>query len=101
MPEYGMFPLWIKENDIDGFENISINEFSVSSSLKCKLDDWDNSFQNTFNEAYPPDSGFAHTEEASLFEEEGIKICKALQSEIGEFEIKYYSVVNHKLYEDI
>ena len=102
MPEYGMYPLWIEKSKMEPFESIAIEDLKLSTSLMDKIKDWDNKFQNTYNENYPQNSGFKSQREKSLFEDNGIKIWKELQSELtNEIKVVYYSVLENKLYENL
>lgn len=98
MPEYGMYPIWIQYSSSEPFANINIDELNLSVSLAEKLKEWDAMFQNTFNQEYPPNSGFITNVVESIFEEKGISIWQEMLSELSEnYEILYYSTIENKI----
>jgi hypothetical protein len=58
MPEYGAGSLWVSLDD-GGFDVYDVDEITdiapVSEGLLDALAAWDERFQATFNDAYPPD----------------------------------------------
>jgi hypothetical protein len=101
MPEFDMSPLWLKESANRPYENVSINSLDISNSLIARIIEWDSKYQQTFNEDYPPDSGFTSTQEEEKFEECGMTIWQDLKSELSNKTIViYYSPVRNKLFED-
>ena len=102
MPEYGTGPLWQKKSKGEPFYNIALKELSLSASLIKELEDFDMMYQNTFNEDYPPDSGFSSQSEESAFEKKGIKIWRNMVLELPpEIRVVYYSVIEKRLHETI
>jgi hypothetical protein len=102
MPEYGTGLLWERKSKEEPFYNIAPKELTLSTSLIKQLEDLDRMYQNTFNEDYPPDSGFPSQSAESIFEKKGIEIWEALKSELpSEINVVYYSVVKKRLYENI
>ncbi len=89
--EYGAIPLWL-ENSEHWFENIDLRdeELNLTNELIQKIKDWDKIFQNSFNEGYPPDSGFQSPTE--LFEHNEIGNLLAMEVSMylnGKFEVIY------------
>lgn len=102
MPEYGTGLLWERKSSGNPFYNIAPKELLLSSSLISQLEDWNTTYQNTFNEDYPPDSGFSTQNAGYAFEKKGIEIWEALISELpSNVNVIYYSVIKKKLYENV
>lgn len=101
MPEFGCYPLW-KKDDTEGiFENIPLDTLMISENLRNLIQEWDNRFQGTYNDDYPPDSGFISKEEANQFEKEGIEIWNRLRNELSKsYEVSYYSISKNELFEN-
>ena len=90
MSDYHCFPLW--EIGEDGKENPDPNELPLSDELKSALHRWSMSFDETLNDDYPPDSGFARREDEEAFESEGLRLWQELQTQLrGTYEVVYYS----------
>ena len=104
MPEYFCSPIWIAKDGVS-FENINIDDINlITDNLKEIILKWDMTYQNTFNQEYPPDSMFKNSEEELEFERKGIQILKQLHYEIEKiYKISYFSVKKNKLisFEDI
>ena len=88
MADYGCYPLW--EVSSDGLSNINPEELPISSTLKARLNLWSQKYEQTFDEEYPPDSGFSSLEEEEYFKTEGLLILNDLKLELAsQFEIIY------------
>ena len=59
MPEYGCSPLWVSDNNRT-FKNLDFRK--VGSSLVNRIDVWNQLYQSTLNQEYPPESGFVNME---------------------------------------
>lgn len=102
MPEYGTGMLWQKKSKEDVFSYITPQDLKLGHVLITKLKDWDVLYQGTFNENYPPDSGFANKNERKKFEEKGLELWQDLIIELpSTIKVIYYSVIEEHLFEDI
>lgn len=102
MPEYGTGLLWQKKSKDEPFYNIAHKELALSTLLIKQLEDFDRMYQDTYNEDYPPDSGFSSQSEELIFEEKGIAVWQALITELpSEINVVYYSKIKKRLYIDI
>ena len=94
-PEYGVLPIW--KQDSDGmFEDIDIDdiELSFSEELKTKITEWDDLFQKTLNQDYPPDSDFGSETERQNFDQLGKIIFEEITEHLnGKFEVIYKSII--------
>lgn len=100
MPEYGCSPLWLYDS-INPAKNIDVSELPISDKLKKGIQIWADTYESTFDEAYPPNSGFPTKLEEAFFEFNGICIWEALQKEIGtSYSICYYSSLIGKTYDN-
>ena len=88
MAEYGSWPIW---PDYDGMMGaIPPEELPISKELVHDINAWDNKFQATFDDNYPPDSAFKTIQEEKDFIYDGEKLRWRLQQELGnEFEVTY------------
>lgn len=56
-----------------------LDELGLPESLLNQIKGWDRIFQETFCDEYPPDSGFKTIDEIRIHNEEGLRLCAALQ----------------------
>lgn len=97
MPDYQCFPLWKTSGEIG---NVNPDELPLTNDLKVALRAWANAYDNTLNQEYPPDSGFASPLEEEAFEAEGKRLWKELQAQLGpEYQVAYYSSREARLLE--
>lgn len=90
MADYRCFPLW--EVLDDGTRNVNPNDLALSGDLNAALHNWAAAYDRTLNQDYPPDSGFATPKDEATFEEEGRRLWKELQSQLGlKYRVTYYS----------
>ncbi|KGF34367.1 hypothetical protein [Hoylesella buccalis] len=96
MPEYGCSPLWVSDNN-GTFKNLDIRKIGLS--LVNRIDVWNQLYQSTLNQEYPPESGFVNTIEMYNFEKEGIRIWKDLLNIYFNIaKITYWSIVFNRLF---
>ena len=89
MPDYECSPIWIENKD-QMFENTPIDSLEISNELKQQLQRWNNCFQSTFNDSYPPDSSFSSDTKQKAFQQDGYTIYTQLISELGSnYDISY------------
>lgn len=79
--EYLAGPLFCP--DIELMSHIDICDLNISMRLKDKINSWDIEYQSTYNDEYPPDSGFRSIEDKRRHEREGKEIARLLQEELG------------------
>jgi hypothetical protein len=91
MADYQCSPLW--ENSPGRVGNISLDDLPLSKVLRIRLFDWACSFDETFNDSDPINSGFTDQGALSKFQLEGLELANLLQQELGEnYSIKYKDV---------
>lgn len=80
-PEYGLSPVWYKDAEEDFFDNLELitSNFEKSLELFERIQSWDKKFQSTFNEEYPPESGFSIDAERDEYLKELDEILNTLQ----------------------
>jgi hypothetical protein len=97
MPDYHCFPLWKTGGEIG---NVDPDDLPLTNDLKAALRAWANAYDNTLNQEYPPDSGFASPAEEEAFEVEGRRLWNVLQAQLGpEYKVAYYSSPEARLLE--
>lgn len=85
MPEYGAGSLWMS---LDGgiFDVYDVDEITdivpLSEELRKALVAWDERFQTTLNDEYPPDSKFPTSEDEAKFVAEGWELTRRLKNEV-------------------
>ena len=85
MPEYGAGSLWVA---LDGgiFDVYDIGEITdivpMSEGLLDALAAWDQRYQDTLNQEYPPDSAFPTPEDETAFVAEGRELARRLKDEV-------------------
>jgi len=86
--EYLSPPLF--DHSIESMGAVTPEELPISQNLCDEINHWDQEFQDTFCDAYPPDSGFS-TQEAELnFKRRGAILAERLRMELaGKFQIEY------------
>ena len=86
MSDYHCFPLWAMPGNVDP------DDLPLSDELKSALHGWAASFDRTLNHDYPPDSGFADTQDEEGFVSEGLRLWQELRRELhGLYEVVYFS----------
>lgn len=82
MADFGSYPVWESFDD-GGLDNLDHKDLPISDELKCDLTSWEEHYQGTFNEEYPPDSGFSTETEEQTFYREGRMLWQRLRHELG------------------
>ncbi len=101
MPEYGCSPIWLYDG-INLVQNLEISELAVSKSLKNAIQSWANTYESTFDDDYPPDSGFANKLDEAAFESAGVLIWEKILIEINSYyNVHYYSILTNEIYETL
>jgi len=84
--DYGCWPLWYIEDS----DNIDPNELPLSTETINRLNAWQDTYDATLNQEYPPLSAFENPETEELFQLEGISLWKQLRIELfPEYEVFY------------
>jgi hypothetical protein len=78
---YGAPPIF--NPDLDQMGYIEASELPLSASLISDIDVWNQTFQETFFEDYPPDSGFDSLEKMVHHNVRGTELALLLQRELG------------------
>lgn len=101
-PEYECSPLWIS-SDGEVYENLQISNTPFDEVLKKKLVEWAETFDATLNQDYPPDSGFANSEDELTFEKNGVIIWGIiLKNYYGLYQqVLFKSILLNRLYSNI
>jgi len=84
MPDYECWCLWNLDPTNKDSYNINPDKLPISSALKEKLSKWDQEYQLTFNEEYPPNSGFKTSQDQVRHNRVGNELAQRLQGELGE-----------------
>lgn len=76
--------------DFEKMGHIDVEELPVSEELKRAIQAWDSEYQSTFNDDYPPESGFASSELEVAHTRQGAELAERLQAELGEgYSVEY------------
>lgn len=85
--EYMCSSVWLVHPD-GGLDDIGPEGIPISSSLKHDITKWNNIYQSTLDQEYPPDSGFSSELADELLwksiHEEGKSLFKRLKKELSE-----------------
>jgi hypothetical protein len=96
MADYGSSPLW--GLDPENVGNIAPSSLPLSEDLRSDLRAWAEHFDRTLNQDYPPEGGFSSDAEELAFDEDGRKLWRRLQKELGDsYTVKYYSVAERRV----
>ncbi|MDQ3405653.1 MAG: hypothetical protein M3548_20050 [Actinomycetota bacterium] len=94
-PEWGTGPIWITRGD-DISEPYDADEVThvldLSDELCEAIAAWDDRFQATFNDEYPPDSAFPTPDEEASWLTEGKQLAVRLRREIPEAAVAYETI---------
>ena len=93
MADYGGTVLWRVDGDQAGpIEPDSLNSLKIPVELQKALKQWAAKYDDTLNHDYPPDSGFANSEDEMAFEVEGQRLWESLKSALGaDWNVVYFS----------
>lgn len=86
--EYLAGPIFCPEPERVG--HIYIDDLPISQELKGKIGEWDGAYQATFNNDYPPDSGFSSPDMKFRYVEAWRRLAQKLQQELdGSYVAEY------------
>ena len=84
--DYGSYPLW----GVDEIDNFAPEELPLCSKTIKRLHQWQDNYDLTLNEEYPPESGFSSPQAEETFKQEGYQLWLSLRQELGsEYEVYY------------
>lgn len=86
--EYLAGPVFCPDSEKMG--HIDVEDLPVSEQLKRAIQAWDSQYQSTFDDEYPPDSGFISPELEAAHERQGAELAERLQEELGDgYSVEY------------
>jgi hypothetical protein len=77
-PEYGCWPTWGETGDC-----LDPADLPIPADLVARIALWDDAFQTTLNQTYPPDSRFPDGAAEAAWRAEGEAIFAALSETLG------------------
>lgn len=78
---YGALPFFNSEIDEMGY--VDLDDLHLPSELLARIENWNNEFQQTFFDDYPPDSGFKTKDDLAQHNTLGIELAGLIQKELG------------------
>jgi hypothetical protein len=85
--DYGSYPIW----GVDEIDNIAPEELPLSKETIDRLNAWQDAYDQTLNQDYPPLSGFPTLQAERDFKREAINLWKKLRLELApeDYEVFY------------
>jgi len=84
--EYLSTPLF--DHSIESLGAVAPEDLPISQDLRNEINHWNQEFQDTFCDAYPPDSGFSTSDAELNFKRRGAILAERLRIELdGKFQI--------------
>jgi hypothetical protein len=84
--DYGSYPLW----GVDEIDNIAPEELPLTQETIQRLNAWQDTYDQTLNQEYPPLSNFPNQQAEMDFQQEGISLWKQLRLELApDYEVFY------------
>jgi hypothetical protein len=84
--DYGSYPIW----GVDEIDNIAPEELPLSQQTIDRLNAWQDAYDQTLNQDYPPLSDFSSPQVKRNFEREGINLWQKLRVELApDYEVFY------------
>lgn len=84
--DYGSYPIW----GVDEIDNIDPEELPLSQETIDRLNAWQDAYDQTLNQDYPPLSDFPTPQAKQKFEQEAIKLWQKLRVELApDYEVFY------------
>lgn len=78
---YGTSPIF--DPDVDHMGYIETKELGLSFELEKEINEWNEVYQNTFCDEYPPDSGFKNIADIMLHNKKGEILASKIEKEFG------------------
>lgn len=89
--DYGSYPIW----GVDEIDNIAPEELPLSQETIERLNAWQDAYDRTLNQDYPPLSGFPSLQAELKFKLEAINLWKKLRLELApDYEV-FYQIGSH------
>jgi hypothetical protein len=89
--DYGSYPIWA----VDEIDNIAPEELPLSQETIERLNAWQDAYDRTLNQDYPPLSGFPSLQAKLKFKLEAINLWKKLRLELApDYEV-FYQIGSH------
>lgn len=79
---YGAPPIF--DADVQTMGYVDPRDLPIDGFLLDKLEEWNDRFQQTFCDDYPPDSGFLTSSDYERHNSEGAALAAVLREELGE-----------------
>lgn len=93
--EYSAWPIW----DIDDFGYVDPAQLPLEPETVNQLLAWQTTLDSTFNQEYPPNSGFSSNEAGEAWRLEGIRLWQKVKEELEpDYKIYYYLYYENKKY---
>lgn len=84
--DYGSYPLW----GVDEIDNIAPEELPLTQETIQRLNAWQDAYDQTLNQEYPPLSNFPNQQADIDFQQEGISLWQQLRLELApDYEVFY------------
>ncbi|HLO48831.1 MAG TPA: hypothetical protein VK211_10495 [Kamptonema sp.] len=84
--DYGCWPIW----GVDEIDNIDPAEMPLSLETITRLNLWQEIYDATLNQEYPPWSAFPSQKAEEVFKQDGIELWKQLRFELApDYEVFY------------
>lgn len=84
--DYGSWPIW----GVDEIDNIDPADLPLSSETIKRLNLWQDSYDQTLNQDYPPLSAFPNEKAEISFQQEGWELWQQLRKELTpDYEVFY------------
>lgn len=99
MPDYECWPLW--ETTDGEFCNLDPETLGLSEELLEQIELWADRYDASLKPDDPEHSGFQTDEQRLGFERDGLLIWWALQLELPDAEISYFSELFQRLYKPV
>lgn len=94
--DYGCWPIWA----VDEIDNIDPADLPLNSATIKRLNSWQDTYDQTLNQEYPPLSAFPNQEAEISFKQEGFELWQQLKAELTpDYEVFYQT--DGKLLADI
>lgn len=89
--DYGSYPIW----GVDEIDNIAPEELPLRQETIDRLNAWQDAYDRTLNQDYPPLSDFSTPQAKQKFEQEAIKLWQKLRVELApDYEV-FYQIGSH------
>ncbi|CAA6806180.1 MAG: Unknown protein [uncultured Campylobacterales bacterium] len=72
--------------------HLDFDEIPITEKLKQEIKEWDEVYQNTYNDEYPPDSCFKSKKQKQWFYKRGRELFEKLKQELPNVKVYYYDM---------